>query len=357
ARTNTIDTVEVIEPVPVAMTQAQPNIVDTTEAIKPMPAVVIQARMNTIDTAEVIEPLPAVMTQAQPSTIDTAEAIEPMPAVVTQVLPNTIDMAEAIEPAPVAINQPDYRLPITDYQLSVPVAINQPQLNTINTVKTTEFVPITMNQPQLNTVGTTIIDHDMKVMDKIKEGIERILFRNNNATNINMGMGNEQAGTSFNTHNEPLMEETSTPTAWQNHSDTAKEIINKLIQEIRINLKDEVTQMHIQLKPEYLGELDIMFSMKEGGLDTTFWVQSTQIKELIESNLGMLRNTLGALGMGMNLINVFVKDENSWDKQKREESLSFGPRSLKEKKRQINIDIANIPMSWRMDAGVIDFVA
>ncbi|PKM79204.1 MAG: hypothetical protein CVU88_07000 [Firmicutes bacterium HGW-Firmicutes-13] len=332
--------------------------IDTAEAIKPIPTVVAQARMDTIDTSGTIAPAPITVTQAPLNTIDTAKAIEPMSTVANQPQLDTIDITETIEPMPTVANQsqPD-SIDIAGTVQPVPVTINQPQLNTINTAKPTEPMPITMNQSQLNTVGTTIIDHDMKVMDKIKEGIERILFRDNNTTDINMGMENEQAGTSFNTHNEPLMEGTSTTTAWQNHSDSAKEIINKLIQEIRINFKDEVTQMHIQLKPEYLGELDIMFSMEEKGLVTTFWVQSTQIKELIESNLGMLSNTMGSLGIGINLINVFIKDENSWDKQKRADSLSFGSRSLKEKKRQINIDISNIPMEWKMDTGVIDFVA
>ncbi|MBI4753780.1 flagellar hook-length control protein FliK, partial [Candidatus Desantisbacteria bacterium] len=312
----------------------------------------------TTDTAGTMTPAPAVVTQARLDTISTAEAIAPVPTAVAQARINTIDTTETIEPMPVMANQSRPDLIDADRTTrSMPTAMNQPPLNTINTAKTTDHVPTTINQPQLNTVGTISIDHDMNAMDKIKEEIERILFRDNNTTDINMGMENEQAGTSFNTHNEPLMGKTSPTTIWQNHSDSAKEIIDKLIQEIRINLKDEVTQMHIQLKPEYLGELDIMFSMEEKGLATTFWVQNTQIKELIESNLGMLRNTLGTLGMGINLINVFVKNENSWDRQKREDSLSFNPRSLKEKKRQINIDIANIPIGWRRDAGVIDFVA
>jgi len=320
--------------------------------------VVTQARLDTISTVETIESVPAAATQAQLNTTNTAGTMTPAPVVVTQARLDTISTVETIEPMPVMANQPrPDSINATGTTQPVPVTINQPQMNTINTTKTTDPVPITMNQPQLNTVGTISIDHDMKVMDKIKEGIERILFRNNNTTDISMGMGNEQTGTSFNTHNEPLMEEVSFATAWQNHPDLAKEIIDKLIQEININFKDEVTQMHIQLKPEYLGELDIMFSMKEEGLATTFWVQNTQIKELIESNLGMLRNVLGTLGIGINLINVFIKDENSWDKQKRTDLLSFGPRSLKEKKRQINIDITNIPIVWKRDAGVIDFVA
>ena len=358
ARLDTISTIEAIEPVPVVVNQAWMDTTDTAETIAPAPAVATQAQMNTISTIETIESVPVAVNQARMNTTDTAETIAPAPAVVTQARLDTISTVETIEPMPVMANQPrPDSINATGTTQPVPVTINQPQMNTINTTKTTDPVPITMNQPQLNTVGTISIDHDMKVMDKIKEGIERILFRNNNTTDISMGMGNEQTGTSFNTHNEPLMEEVSFATAWQNHPDLAKEIIDKLIQEININFKDEVTQMHIQLKPEYLGELDIMFSMKEEGLATTFWVQNTQIKELIESNLGMLRNVLGTLGIGINLINVFIKDENSWDKQKRTDLLSFGPRSLKEKKRQINIDITNIPIVWKRDAGVIDFVA
>ncbi|MEK7274215.1 MAG: flagellar hook-length control protein FliK, partial [Candidatus Desantisbacteria bacterium] len=276
----------------------------------------------------------ATTSQAQPASIAPAAVATIEQAATSQIQPASIAPAATI-----------------DRIESMPVVVNQTQQDTI---KTTVFVDAgftAKKQSRLDTIDSSSMNQEMEIMNKIKEGIERILFKDGDSTDLNMNMKNEQSGTFFNTHEEHLIKETSVP--WQNLSDSAKEIINRLVAEIKINLKDEITQMHIQLKPEHLGKLEFILSMEEETLTATFLVQDAYVKELIGSNLEILRNALEMSKINVGLINVFVRDEHLGNRQKREDVLSPISRVLKEKKQQINID--NISRLGMRDT--INFVA
>ncbi|MFH1963656.1 MAG: flagellar hook-length control protein FliK [bacterium] len=350
AQPDVIDPSVVADVLPAAVTQAQSDVIDPAVVADVLPVVVTQAQPNVINPSVVVDVLPAAVTQAQPDVIDPSVVADVMPVVAAQAQPNVIDPSVVVDALPAAVTQA--QLDVIDPAVVVnvlPTVAAQAQPNVIPTPAVV-VTPAVITQAQLNKIDPVSIDQGIEIMNKIKEGIERILLKNNN---INMGMGNEQTNTPFNAHNEPLRKETFIASPWQNPSDLAKEVINKLVQEIKINLKDEITQMHIQLKPEHLGKLEFILSMEKEKLTATFLVQDDHVKELIKSNLEILRSALELSGINIGLINVFVRDEHLKNKQKREDLLSFGFRGLKEKKQQTNIDA--ISRSWMR--GTIELVA
>ena len=90
----------------------------------------------------------------------------------------------------------------------------------------------------------------------------------------------------------------------------AKEIVEQLVKKAELLLKLNSSEMKIQLKPEYLGKMTIKVVMDEGVLTARFITESHQVKQILESNLANLRQSLESQGIRVEKTEVSVQLNN-----------------------------------------------
>lgn len=86
------------------------------------------------------------------------------------------------------------------------------------------------------------------------------------------------------------------------------DIANQIIEQVKIHIRPENTKMEIQLNPEQLGKVELEISSKNGELSARMNVQNDQVKEAVESQMQVLRETLEAQGLKVENIEVTVAE-------------------------------------------------
>ncbi|MBQ9767917.1 MAG: flagellar hook-length control protein FliK, partial [Lachnospiraceae bacterium] len=87
-----------------------------------------------------------------------------------------------------------------------------------------------------------------------------------------------------------------------------REIANQIMEQIKIVIKPDQTNMELQLNPEHLGRVNLTITEKEGMMTAQFTTQSEVAKEAIESQMAALRETLQNQGIKVESIEVTVSE-------------------------------------------------
>ncbi len=87
-----------------------------------------------------------------------------------------------------------------------------------------------------------------------------------------------------------------------------RDIVNQLVNEIRVNIKPDTTNMELQLNPEQLGKVNLSIVSKEGTVTAQFTVETSVAKEAIESQIHMLKENLTDQGVKVESIEVTVSN-------------------------------------------------
>lgn len=85
-----------------------------------------------------------------------------------------------------------------------------------------------------------------------------------------------------------------------------REIVNQVIEQIKIAIKPESTSMELQLNPESLGRVDLTVASKNGVLTASFTAENQIAKEAIESQIQVLKDNLNNQGLKVEAIEVNV---------------------------------------------------
>lgn len=87
-----------------------------------------------------------------------------------------------------------------------------------------------------------------------------------------------------------------------------RDIANQIMEQIKIVIKPEQTNMELQLNPEHLGRVHLTITEKEGMMTAQFTTQSEVAKEAIESQMATLRESLQNQGVKVEAIEVTVSE-------------------------------------------------
>ena len=87
-----------------------------------------------------------------------------------------------------------------------------------------------------------------------------------------------------------------------------KEIVNQVIEQIKIAIKPESTSMELQLNPESLGRVDLTVASKNGVLTASITAENQIAKEAIESQIQVLKDNLNNQGLKVEAIEVTVSE-------------------------------------------------
>lgn len=124
-------------------------------------------------------------------------------------------------------------------------------------------------------------------------------------------------------------------------SEQTREIMDQIMDYMKIQLKPGMDQLEMQLHPESLGTVHIQLSSKGGEVTAQFQVQNETVKAAIESQITTLQESLKEQGIKVEAVQVTVEnhgfESNLWQGQGREENASSRNQSRKTPRR-INLN-------------------
>lgn len=91
---------------------------------------------------------------------------------------------------------------------------------------------------------------------------------------------------------------------------TTREIMAQIVQKTELLFTNKLSELRIDLKPEFLGRLTIKVMVEEGVVTARFIAENQQVKHMLESNLNTLRQNLEAQGIRVERAEVSVQLNN-----------------------------------------------
>ena len=113
-----------------------------------------------------------------------------------------------------------------------------------------------------------------------------------------------------------------------------REIVDQIVNQIKVTIKPEETSMELTLSPDHLGKVNLSITSK-GGVMTAQLLTETQLaKEAIESQIHVLKDTLTQQGLKIEAIEVsitnysFQKDSNTNSSEHEQQQKSKGSKKM-----------------------------
>ena len=88
------------------------------------------------------------------------------------------------------------------------------------------------------------------------------------------------------------------------------EVVKQLVDQMKVHVNPETTELRLILKPESLGEVMLRVVAQNGIVSAQLYAESQRIKEAIEANMAQLRNALAEKGIEVSELSAFVAGEN-----------------------------------------------
>lgn len=84
-------------------------------------------------------------------------------------------------------------------------------------------------------------------------------------------------------------------------------IVRQIVEQIKVQIKPDVSSMELQLNPENLGKVNLQVTSKGGAVTAQMFVQNETVKTMIESQLSVLREAMNEQGVKVQAVEVTVE--------------------------------------------------
>lgn len=84
------------------------------------------------------------------------------------------------------------------------------------------------------------------------------------------------------------------------------EVLNQVLEQAKVIIGQDKSEMIIQLKPDHLGKIELKVVTEQGIVAAKFIAESQQVKEIIETNMQLLKDALEKQGISVDSVNVQV---------------------------------------------------
>ena len=122
-----------------------------------------------------------------------------------------------------------------------------------------------------------------------------------------------------------------------------REIVNQVVEQIKVTVKPDTSAMEIQLNPENLGKVNLSVVAKEGHITAQFVTETEMAKHALEGQMQQLRETLGEQGLKVDEVEVTVSNfDFSQSSQANAEEQKQQQQSVFSKKVARNLNINNM---------------
>ncbi len=110
------------------------------------------------------------------------------------------------------------------------------------------------------------------------------------------------------------------------------EVMNQVVEQAKVIVGQDKTEMIIHLKPDHLGKLELKVVTEQGIVAAKFIAESHQVKEIIETNMQLLKDSLEKQGLSIDNVSVQVGQEkqseynqqNAHQSNNKNNSIKFG---------------------------------
>lgn len=118
-----------------------------------------------------------------------------------------------------------------------------------------------------------------------------------------------------------------------------EKIIQQINDHLKIQIKDGVTQMQMELHPASLGTVNLQIASKNGAITAAFTAQNEAVKQVLESQVVVLRENLEQAGVKVEAIEVTV-ESHAFERnlQQQGQSGNGEEQTKKRSTRRINVN-------------------
>ncbi|MFZ3172775.1 MAG: flagellar hook-length control protein FliK [Carboxydocellales bacterium] len=133
----------------------------------------------------------------------------------------------------------------------------------------------------------------------------------------------------------------------------AREIVNQMVFQQIVNnshmlIGKDHSEIKIQLKPEFLGKVSLEISIEKGVVKAEIVAENQQVKQLIEANLGNLRQTLTNQGLKVSQLVVNLGGQSQFG-QTKEQSQNTGRGTRKQPNTEAIFELGAITGEYGLD--------
>lgn len=93
------------------------------------------------------------------------------------------------------------------------------------------------------------------------------------------------------------------------------EVMNQVVENAKVILGQDKSEMVIQLKPDHLGKLELKVVTEQGIVAAKFIAENQKVKEIIETNMQLLKDSLEKQGISIDSVSVQVGQDKKGDYQ------------------------------------------
>lgn len=142
-----------------------------------------------------------------------------------------------------------------------------------------------------------------------------------------------------------------------------QDIVNQVVERIKITLSEKSTSMEMQLNPHNLGKVHVSIITRAGQMTAHFAVESEMAREALESQLSSLRDNLSEQGLQVDAIEVTIAEQGldqhdfSGQQQKNAKNTTkkaFSNRGFSDDEEESEEEVVNNQI---LGTGTVDFSA
>ena len=220
---------------------------------------------------------------------------------------NGLDTMQTDAPVEETVSQAD-STPVLDLQngtVDEPVVENTVQ-NTANDRQT-----VTDAGTEQKAAQQTGTDENAQAVNQQTTGTleEKITLNSDNNTESEMaGNGSESlSGQFLETLINNVDNSVNAESAFEGYNVSSEEIVRQIIDAVKVNVNSASTEMELQLHPESLGKVNLVVAAKDGIITAQIAAQDEAVKNVIENQLVMLKESFEQQGLKVEAVEVTVQ--------------------------------------------------
>jgi len=138
-------------------------------------------------------------------------------------------------------------------------------------------------------------------------------------------------------------------------SPQTQNIMNQIMDFMKVQVHTEMTEVQLQLQPETLGTLNVHVSAKEGVITAQFAAESENVKAVLESQIIQLKETFAEQGLKVEAIEITLASHEFERNLEQGRERDEAPQEGKKKRKNMNLsEIGSVELDELEDADRIN---
>ncbi|MGN0155891.1 MAG: flagellar hook-length control protein FliK [Lachnospiraceae bacterium] len=122
---------------------------------------------------------------------------------------------------------------------------------------------------------------------------------------------------------------------------TTESIMNQITEAVKMTMKEDMTQMELQLHPASLGNVRVQVAAKDGVITASFTTQNEQVKAALESQIVVLKENFEQQGIKVEAVEVTVAS-HAFERNLDSNENSSKDQMTEKKKAVRRINLSNV---------------